>query len=116
MTSRMRVAGLILTAGALMALPLLSTLSALADDASAGKDSGSKVDSTAYPKSPSGTPAADDKGKPVEAKGDSTAKPDSASKAGTEGAPASTATPSTAYPGAPTNAPAAGDGGKPVKP
>ena len=105
-----------LTTAALAALLILATRPALADGAPPAKEGGSKVDSTAYPKSPGGTPAADDKGKPVEPKSDAAAKPEPASKAATEGAPASIGTPSTAYPGAPTNAPAASDGGKPVKP
>ena len=115
----MRIAGLILTAGALTALPLLFTSAALAHHHhhhAKGGGSRDQVDSTAFPKAPSGTPAAGDKGKPVETKGDASAKPAPSGKAGTEGAPASTGTPSAAYPGAPTSSPAAGNGGKPVKP
>ena len=114
MTSRMRLAGLIVTTGALVALPLVGAAPALAHKHhhhSKGS-SGDKPSSVAYPKAPGNTPAAGDNGKPVVPKGDAGAKPEPAGKASTEGAKTSTGTPAAAYPGAPTNQPAA-EGKKP---
>ena len=105
-------------AGALVALPLVAANPVLAKHKHGHKAHGTKekVDSSAYPKSPGGTPATSDDGKPVEPKADASSKPNAPAKASTESAPSKTGTPSTAYPGAPGGGPAAADGGKPVQP
>ena len=94
-------------AGALVALPLLAASPLLAQ--------GKHTDSTGYPKSPNGTPATSDMGKPVDPKADPAAKPDAPGKA-SEKTEQKTGTPSTAYPDAPGGSPATSDGGKPVEP